>query len=180
VINSRESDCPNLIENSKVIKGVKTLVFDRDGTINIDTGYVHKISEFEFTSEFLQLVPILQKFKGNICITTNQGGVGIGKYSQAESLMFTKYLILAARSHGIDFNLVVSCFHHDLDFCDFRKPSSGMLRLLEYMIKSEPRNYLLIGNDQKDEDVAKDRQVSYVDITSENLESTLAEWINAS
>lgn len=177
-MKSKENDtCPELLISSTIVRGAKTLIFDRDGTINVDNGYVHKITEFAFTQQFVLLAPILEKFKGNICIITNQGGVRLGMYSKNESQEFTRYVISKAKEKGIIVNLVAICYHHDKDSCDSRKPASGMLQKIEEVTESNRDRYLYIGNEKKDEEVARKRNINYRDINSEKLESFLVEWV---
>lgn len=176
--NARESACPEMKVYREIIMGAKTLIFDRDGTINVDKGYVYKITEFEFTKQFLRIVPALQIFNGNICIITNQGGVRLGKFLKTESQKFTRYLVSKAEENGVHINSVITCYHHDLDNCNFRKPSSGMLQELEKKIEASAKSYLYIGNDNKDVQVAKDRNIDYLDIDSNEIEMAIIEWMN--
>jgi len=168
--------CPELLMNSAIVRGAKTLIFDRDGTINVDNGYVYMMTEFEFTQQFVLLIPILEKFQGNICIITNQGGVRLGKYSKNESQEFTRYVISKAKEKGIIVNLVATCYHHNLDSCESRKPASGMLQKIEEMTASKRDRYLYIGNEKKDEEVARNRNINYLDINSKRLEAFLVGW----
>jgi D-glycero-D-manno-heptose 1,7-bisphosphate phosphatase len=178
VKNQSVFTCPSLILNSDIIPGAKTLVFDRDGTINIDTGYVHEVSDFAFMPEFLSVLEILAQFNGNICIVTNQGGASIGKYLESESRKFTDHLISSVQDFGVKIKLVATCYHHNLDKCEYRKPAPGMLREIQRIVKSDLTEYLYIGNDWKDLEVARDCNVGYLDIKSDNFERKLLDWIN--
>jgi D-glycero-D-manno-heptose 1,7-bisphosphate phosphatase len=177
---TKELVCPDLLFNHQLVKGAKTLIFDRDGTINVDPGYVYRISDFEFTGQFLRIVHVLKEFKGNLCVITNQGGVRLGKYLQSDSQGFTEYLISATDEIGVFINLVLSCYHHNLDNCNFRKPAPGMLKVIEDMTQSGARNYLFVGNDQKDAEAAAAYNFSYLDINSTNLEAILSAWVSKS
>ena len=178
--SKQESACPDLMEKFQVIEGAKTLIFDRDGTINIDTGYTHKINEFEFTIEFLQIIKILENFEGNICIITNQGGVRLGKYLQSESREFTEHTVTQLNELGITISLVAACYHHNSDNCNYRKPAPGMLKTIEDIIGADKKSFLYIGNDHIDEIAAEDHGISYLDIKCENLGSKIVEWIDKS
>ena len=111
---------------------------------------------------------------------TNQGGVRLGKYLQRDSQEFTEYLISATDKIGVLINLVLSCYHHNFDNCNFRKPAPGMLKVIEAMTQSGSGNYLFIGNDQKDAEAAAAHNFSYLDINSTNLEVTLSGWVSKS
>jgi D-glycero-D-manno-heptose 1,7-bisphosphate phosphatase len=171
--------CPAMFYNSKLVLGARTLVFDRDGTINIDNGYVHQITDFEFTLNFSPILEILAKFQGNICIITNQGGASIGKYNESDSRKFTEYLISRLKEHGITINLVVTCYHHNKDHCKYRKPETGMLEKIESIVNAHTKMYLYVGNDEKDAKVAMNRHVRYLDINSENFLEKFKDWIDS-
>lgn len=178
--NAGDWICPEIEIYREIVRAAKTLIFDRDGTINVDKGYVHKISEFEFTQQFVRIIPILQSFNGNLCIITNQGGVRLGKYLKHESQEFTRYLISKVREKGVHVNLVATCYHHNSDKCNSRKPSSGMLQELEKRIGANVRSYLYLGNDKNDSEAARNRNISYLDINSSELEVAMIEWVNNS
>jgi len=172
------TNCPNILRNADIVSGAKTIVFDRDGTINVDKGYVHQISDFRLTDQFLDVLNSLNKFEGNICIMTNQGGVALGKYLESDSHLFTEYLISTLKRYGVNINLVISCYHHDEDDCEYRKPASAMLREIESIVQSDTTSYLYIGNDQKDAQVAKDRNIRYLDVRSINFVEDFDCWLD--
>ena len=49
---------------------------DRDGTINEDIGYLHKIKNLKFKSNILKTLNYLSKKKIYLFIVTNQAGIG--------------------------------------------------------------------------------------------------------
>ena len=53
----------------------KALFLDRDGTINIDYDFVHKIEEFDFIDGIFDLCKTAQDKNYKIIIVTNQSGI---------------------------------------------------------------------------------------------------------
>ena len=52
------------------MKPIKAVFLDRDGTLNYDPGYVHKISDFKLIPGVVQGLKLLQDYK--LFIITNQ------------------------------------------------------------------------------------------------------------
>ena len=62
----------------------KAAFLDRDGTINVDKGYVHQITDVEFIPGIFRLCRLLKNRGYQLVIVTNQSGIGRGKYSSDE------------------------------------------------------------------------------------------------
>jgi len=63
---------------------MKVAFLDRDGVINKDTGYTHKIDDFEFVERCIESLKILQERGYALIIVTNQSGIGRGYYSEED------------------------------------------------------------------------------------------------
>ena len=55
---------------------------DRDGVINYDTGYVHKIKDFKFRPGVIAGLKFLRNKNYYVFIVTNQAGIGRGIYNE--------------------------------------------------------------------------------------------------
>ncbi|MCL2473418.1 MAG: HAD family hydrolase [Alphaproteobacteria bacterium] len=101
----------------------KALFLDRDGTINIDYGYIHRIEDFKFIDGIFELCSEAQKKGYKIIIITNQSGIEKGYYTEADYEVTTKYMVDAFADKGIEIT--------DIYYCPFmnhedRKPSPNM------------------------------------------------------
>ena len=56
------------------------IFLDRDGTINVDTGYPHVFNKLIWRNKFLNLIKNYSKYF-DFYIITNQSGIGRGYYS---------------------------------------------------------------------------------------------------
>ena len=54
----------------------KAVFLDRDGTINIDYGYVYEIDKFKFIPGVIEALKILNDLGYILIIITNQSGIG--------------------------------------------------------------------------------------------------------
>ena len=63
----------------------KPAVFlDRDGTINIDKGYVYKKKDFEWTKGAKDIIKLFNDKGYYVLIATNQSGIGRGFYNRED------------------------------------------------------------------------------------------------
>jgi len=60
----------------------KALFFDRDGVINKEINYLHKIDEFEFIDGIFELCKYYQGLGYLIFVVTNQSGIARGYYDE--------------------------------------------------------------------------------------------------
>ena len=60
----------------------KAIFLDRDGTINIDHGYVHQIDDFQFIEGVGKALKQLQDKGYLLVLVTNQSGIARGYFSE--------------------------------------------------------------------------------------------------
>ena len=80
---------------------IDNIFLDRDGVINIDSGYVHKWSEFEFIEGTLEALKYLTKLGIKLIIVTNQGGIAKGFYTEEDFQELNNKMIDRMRSNDI-------------------------------------------------------------------------------
>ncbi|MBW2987580.1 D-glycero-beta-D-manno-heptose 1,7-bisphosphate 7-phosphatase [Candidatus Woesearchaeota archaeon] len=112
----------------------RAVFLDRDGTINIDTGYVHKAEEFEFIPGALEALEELSKTDFKIIVITSQSGIGRGYYTEADFHRLTDYMRSVMNDRDIRLDGVYFCPHHSEKaigkykiVCDCRKPKIGLI-----------------------------------------------------
>ena len=80
---------------------IKTIFLDRDGVINKDINYLHKIDDFEFIDGIFDACLYFQSLGYKIIIITNQSGISRGYYSQNDYLKLTNWMLNQFKNHGI-------------------------------------------------------------------------------
>lgn len=114
-----------------VSKSRRAVFLDRDGTLNVNFGYVHRPKDWEWISGAVPALKALQDAGFALVIVTNQAGIARGYYpaSAVEALHHWVQDELAA--HGIGLSGIYYCPHHpdfgEIRQCGCRKPQSGML-----------------------------------------------------
>lgn len=111
------------------------LLLDRDGVINVDHGYVHKMENFDFISGAKDTIKMANDFGVLVIVVTNQAGIARGFYTQDEFILFTKEINEKLKEYGAHIDSTYFCPHHpeagigDLKKnCSCRKPSPGLLK----------------------------------------------------
>lgn len=111
----------------------KAVILDRDGTINIDYGYVGGKDKFVYLDGAVEGLKRLSKAGVSLIIVTNQSGIARGYFSESQYEELTGWMIDDLKSKGIEIDATYYCPHHpeaDVEDykidCDCRKPKLGL------------------------------------------------------
>lgn len=107
---------------------MKRAVFlDRDGTINVDTGYISDPSELVFIRGAKKGVKLLKDKDFLVFVVTNQSGVGRGYFSLKKLKAVNNKLLSEFVKDGLDIDGVFYCPHHPKINCRCRKPKPKLV-----------------------------------------------------
>ena len=129
---------------------IKTIFLDRDGVINKEINYLHKIEDFEFINGIFEACQYLESLNYKIIITTNQSGISRGYYTESDFQKITKWMLSQFNNNNIYILDVIHCPHLPSDFCDCRKPKPGMLLSAETKHNIDMENSWMIGDKEND------------------------------
>ena len=73
---------------------------DRDGVINYDTGYTHRIKDFMFKPKVKQAIKYLNDKRYYVAIVTNQSGIAKGYYNIKDLENLHKYMLNEIHKFG--------------------------------------------------------------------------------
>lgn len=110
------------------------LFLDRDGVINVETNYVHRIEDFVFVDGIFDLCRSAVGFGMAIVVVTNQAGIGRGYYTEEQFQKLSDWMCERFAEEGIVISGVYYCPYHaehgvgkyKADSFD-RKPNPGMI-----------------------------------------------------
>jgi len=100
---------------------------DRDGTINVDHGYVGSSDKLEFIPGVFEALRELRREGFLLVVVTNQSGISRGYYSETDYLKLNRTFLEKLMEEGVIVDRVYYCPHHPDDNCYFRKPNPGMV-----------------------------------------------------
>ncbi|WP_324171170.1 D-glycero-beta-D-manno-heptose 1,7-bisphosphate 7-phosphatase [Sulfurimonas sp.] len=130
----------------------KALFLDRDGVINIEKDYLHKIEDFEFIDGIFDLCNYYQDLGYIIVIVTNQSGIARNYYDKNDFNKLTSWMINEFLKKEIKIKKVYYCPHHpDISgVCNCRKPKAGMLIEAYNDFDIDLKNSILVGDKERD------------------------------
>ena len=131
----------------------KAAFIDRDGVLNEERAFVHRIDDFAFVPGAVEALRMLKAAGYLLVVVTNQSGIARGLYSEADYLALTAHMRERLAAAGVDLDAVEYCPHlpdaavaaYRLD-CDCRKPKPGMLRRAIEALDIEPGESFLVGD----------------------------------
>ena len=85
---------------------IKTIFLDRDGVINKEVNYLHKIEDFEFIDGVFETLKYLKNKGYLLFIITNQSGIGRAYYSLED---FNKISVLLGLNIPISKSPMYGC-----------------------------------------------------------------------
>lgn len=112
----------------------RAIFLDRDGTIIVDKGFVHKKEDLELLPGAAQAIKLAREAGFLVVVVTNQSGVARGYFTEEEVKAFNAYLNRVLAQRGARIDAFYYCPHHPQapieayrKACSCRKPRPGLL-----------------------------------------------------
>ncbi|MEM6051232.1 D-glycero-beta-D-manno-heptose 1,7-bisphosphate 7-phosphatase [Erwinia sp. P7711] len=132
---------------------VPAIFLDRDGTMNVDHGYVHEIDNFQFIDGVIEAMQELKKMGYALVMVTNQSGIARGMFSEDTFMKLTEWMDWSLADRDIDLDGIYFCPHHPeavveeyRQQCDCRKPEPGMLLAAEKELNIDMAASYMVGD----------------------------------
>ncbi len=136
---------------------MKVAFLDRDGVINKEVEYLHKVDDFEYTEQLISGLQSLISIGFSLVIVTNQAGIARGLYSIEDYHKLTDWMIDDLNQHGVTFLDILFCPHHPdgviqnyAASCYCRKPLPGMFLNARDRFGIDMENSIVIGDKESD------------------------------
>ncbi len=128
------------------------VILDRDGTINVDTGYVSDPDGLVLIPGAAKAIGDFKRLGLKVIVLSNQSGIGRGYFSlddlQSVNNKLSELLLLEDSEAVIDEFLI--CPHSPDDFCGCRKPQVSLLdSLLSRFIRASVEEYKVVLDGKK-------------------------------
>lgn len=138
-------------------------ILDRDGVINVDSGYTHKVEDFQFTTDAAEAITHLCQQGLTVVVATNQSGVARGYYGLEEVHVFHAHINEQLAKRGAKIDRFYICPYHEkgtvaeytIENHPDRKPNPGMIlkALSDYSIA--PEHAFMVGDNVTDVQAAE-------------------------
>ncbi len=112
----------------------KAIFLDRDGTIIVDKGFVHKKEDLELLPGAVEAIKLAREAGFMVVVVTNQSGVARGYFTEEEVKNFNAHLNRVLGQRGARIDAFYYCPHHPeapiptyRKACLCRKPQPGLI-----------------------------------------------------
>jgi len=130
---------------------------DRDGVLNVDHAYVHRIEDFEWIPGAVDAVKLANDRGFYVFLATNQAGIARGFYGEEQVGILHSYMQRTLRAFGAHLDDIRYCPYHAegrvasyTRASNWRKPEPGMILDLMKHWPIDRGNSLVIGDKQDD------------------------------
>ena len=133
---------------------IKTIFLDRDGVINKEVGYLHKIEDFIFIDGVFEACLSFKQLEYQIIIISNQSGIARGYFTLFDYENLTKWMLNQFSKKNISILDVFFCPHGPKSKCSCRKPKPGMLVDAQNQYNIDLEKSWMIGDKETDIEAA--------------------------
>jgi len=134
---------------------------DRDGTMVQDVGYLSRVEDLQWFPWSIDAIRLLNRAGFLVCVTTNQGGVGLGYYPEAFVHRVHEEMAAQLAAAGGRVDGWYYCPHHPDAVieglrvaCECRKPRPGMIRQAQARFSIDLSRSFVVGDKTADVDLA--------------------------
>ena len=163
------------------------VIFDRDGVLNVDTGYAYDPAKLEWMPGARAAVARVNRAGAVAVVATNQSGIGRGYYREADMEAFHEEMVRQLEADGARIDRIYFAPHHEAapeeryrvaDHPD-RKPNPGMLLRALADFGIDPADAIMIGDKETDMEAARRAGVAGFLYRGGDLDAFVAERLRA-
>lgn len=138
------------------------VLFDRDGVLNQDQGYIYRPQDFVWIEGAQEAIRLINELGWYAFVVSNQSGVARGYYAEQNVEQLHRWMQVQLHTWGAHIDAFRFCPHHPdallpayRKHCSCRKPQPGMIRDLLQTWNVIPEQCFLVGDRTTDLEAAK-------------------------
>lgn len=162
----------------------KAVFLDRDGTINIDKGYVCRKDDFEYIQGVIPALIEIQKAGYLLIIVTNQSGIARGYFTEKEYYIFEDWMLSDLKNRGVNISKIYHCPHYEngsvLEYsiqCNCRKPKTELFWKAQKEFDINMERSFAIGDKQSDLTICSESGVKGILLNSNSIQNNMIEAV---
>ncbi len=156
----------------------KAVFLDRDGVINVERGYTHRLEDFVILPDLIEVLQLLQKKGYLLIVVSNQSGIAKGLYTQQDVETVHQFMQNELTKSGIRLSEIYYCVHHpDVSKCICRKPDSLFVEKGLARFNVDSKQSYFIGDKERDTEAAEKAGVKGILIESNISLKTILDQI---
>ena len=126
------------------------IFLDRDGTINLDSGYISSIKDLKFYDYTFKALKLLKPFTKSFIIITNQSGVSRGIIKEEKLIEINSFIHSKFLQNKLNLLDIYFCTDLPGNGSTFRKPETGMFLQASSEHNIDLTRCIMIGDSYKD------------------------------
>jgi D-glycero-D-manno-heptose 1,7-bisphosphate phosphatase len=154
----------------------RAMFLDRDGVVNVDHGYVHRVEQFVFCEGIFDLVRLARRLGLITVVVTNQAGIGRGYYTEADFQSLSRWMLQEFELRRAQIDRVYYCPDHPEAVVaayrrdsPMRKPQPGMILQARTELDLSLPESVLIGDKESDIEAGRRAGVGTTILVSDPL-----------
>ncbi|MGV3615884.1 MAG: D-glycero-beta-D-manno-heptose 1,7-bisphosphate 7-phosphatase [Fimbriimonas sp.] len=124
--------------------------FDRDGVLNVDHGYVHRVEDWQWNFGAREAIRALNDRGYRVVVVTNQSGIARGYYNESELAKLHAWVQEDLAKVGAHVDGFYHCPHGPDEGCPCRKPRPGLILRAIEELGIDPQGSFMIGDRDSD------------------------------
>ena len=129
----------------------KAIFLDRDGVINVERGYTHRLEDFVILPDLIESLQLFMQKGYLLIVVTNQSGIAKGLYTREDVELLHAFLEQEMEKNRIVLSEIYYCVHHpDVSNCICRKPGSLFVEKALARFDIDPAKSYFIGDKERD------------------------------
>lgn len=128
----------------------RAIFLDRDGTLNFDSGYLHRIEDWRWLPGAVEGLRAFRQAGYLLVVTTNQSGIARGYYDESQLASLEEWVNTQLQELGCPIDAWFHCPHLPDSGCNCRKPEPGMILEAASLLKIDPAHSWMLGDRSSD------------------------------
>lgn len=157
----------------------KVLFIDRDGTLVEEPNdfQVDDLAKIRLCSGVIPALLALTRAGFRLVMVSNQDGMGTNSFPKMSFQSCHDFILALFASQGISFSDIFICPHKADDYCNCRKPKTGLLDRFLLENPLDRTNSWVIGDRETDKELAANLAVDFLPVAEEHNWLQIAETI---